>query len=86
MKRFCYLKDFQLFYFKEANSPDTETLVCDLSLSDVYTITKTHPKSPTAFCFAVKSFGPDQECKFFCVEKADRLFDWVLALRLAKVI
>ncbi|KAI8908945.1 hypothetical protein EDD86DRAFT_191138, partial [Gorgonomyces haynaldii] len=67
-KRFFQLKDFNLFYFKEPRK-----------------------KTPTQFCFALRSDMPSSSfkdhteyCKFFCVEKAGRLFDWVLALRLAK--
>lgn len=47
---------------------------------------------PTDFAFALRSTQnksiferPHDHCHFVCVEKQERLFDWVLALRLARV-
>ncbi len=47
---------------------------------------------PTDFAFALQSTQnksiferPEDHCHFVCVEKQERLFDWVLALRLARV-
>ena len=47
---------------------------------------------PTEFAFALRSTQnksifekPEDHCHFVCVEKQERLFDWVLAMRLARV-
>lgn len=67
----------------------SETVLCNLSVFDVYTLSKPRKKTPTSFCFALRSSSLPNEkgyCRFFCVEKPERLFDWVLALRLCKVI
>ncbi|KAI8930283.1 hypothetical protein BC831DRAFT_395364, partial [Entophlyctis helioformis] len=70
-KRFCVLKDSFVYYYQEANR---------------------RKQMPTEFCFAVRSVNSvavfenkNDYCKFVCVEKRERLYDWVLALRLARV-
>lgn len=55
-------------------------------------MTKRHKKSPTNFCLALRSDlnrsyyqDTNDYVKFLCIEKEERLLDWVLALRIAKV-
>ncbi|XJO71934.1 hypothetical protein BDV3_001362 [Batrachochytrium dendrobatidis] len=88
-KRFCVLRDSIIYYFQEADS--TETVLCNLSQFDVYTLSQHKKKTPTKFCFALRSTGSvslyknkHDYCKFISVEKRERLYDWVLALRLAR--
>ena len=90
-KRFCFLKDSVLFYYRESNNPRSETPFCNVAYFDVYTLSRTK-KMPTEFGFAVRSISSassfidkSEYCKFICVEKKGRLKDWVLALRLARV-
>ncbi|KAI8851483.1 hypothetical protein BC829DRAFT_361004 [Chytridium lagenaria] len=49
-------------------------------------------KTPTQFCFALRSTSnisifenKVDYVRFLCVDRQDRLYDWVLAIRLAKV-
>jgi hypothetical protein len=91
-KRFCCLKDADLYYLKDAKRPETETFFCSLNSYDCYTLSRKRRKTPTNFVFAIRStnnssfFEREEDfCHFICVEKEERLFDWILALRLAKV-
>ncbi|KAJ3195930.1 hypothetical protein HK101_010609 [Irineochytrium annulatum] len=68
-----------------------ETLLCRLSGFDVYTLSRVQGRTPTQFCFALRSTSnvsifenKSDYVKFICVEKQERLYDWVLAIRLAK--
>ena len=56
-------------------------------------MTKERKKAPTEYCLAIRSdlqfsyfLKKDSYAHFFCVEKQERLIDWVLALRMAKVV
>ncbi|KAI8823155.1 uncharacterized protein EV422DRAFT_494485, partial [Fimicolochytrium jonesii] len=93
-KRFFALREANLYYYKDADqSSASETLFCGLSNYDVYTLssTKARKKKPTRFCFALRStdsislFENKQDyARFLCVDKEERFYDWVLAIRLAK--
>ena len=65
--------------------------MCDMSVCDVYTLARPRTKTPTPFCFAIRSTLSLKQyeklegyCKYLCVEKDNRLKDWVLALKLAR--
>jgi hypothetical protein len=57
----------------------------------VYTLTTRKRRTPTNFCFALRSTqnikifeNTGDYVRYICVEKQDRLYDWVIAIRLAK--
>ncbi|KAJ3047882.1 hypothetical protein HK097_011084, partial [Rhizophlyctis rosea] len=90
-RRFFVLRDSSIYYYKDANNGSSETFFCSLANYDVYTLSQRRKKSPTQFCFALRSTNSvtffenkDDYVRFLCVEKQERLYDWVLALRLAK--
>ncbi|KAJ3037479.1 hypothetical protein HDV00_001654 [Rhizophlyctis rosea] len=90
-RRFFVLRDSNIYYYKDANNGSSETLFCSLASYDIYTLSQRRKKSPTQFCFALRSTNSvtyfenkEDYVKFLCVEKQERLYDWVLALRLAK--
>ncbi|KAJ3023606.1 hypothetical protein HKX48_002154 [Thoreauomyces humboldtii] len=90
-RRFFVLRESNLYYYKDAKQNGTESVFCGLSNFDVYTLSLPRRKTPTKFAFALRStdsmamFENKQDhVRFLCVEKEDRLFDWVLAIRLAK--
>ncbi|KAJ3220107.1 hypothetical protein HDU67_006863 [Dinochytrium kinnereticum] len=89
-KKFCVLREGCIYYYKESNMTG-ETLICRLSGFDVYTLSRDKKKTPTQFCFALRSTSniiifenKVDYVHFICVDRQDRLYDWVLAIRLAK--
>ena len=75
-----------------SNQGNNETLLCSLANFDVYTFTRTVKKSPTKFMFALKSQdniaifeNPDNYMHYLCADHFDKMNDWVLSLRAAKV-
>ncbi|KAH6575688.1 hypothetical protein BASA82_000783 [Batrachochytrium salamandrivorans] len=90
-KRFCVLRDSIIYYYQEADKLSTETMLCNLLQFDVYTLSQHKKRTPTEFYFALRSTGSpsvyeskEDYCKIVSVEKRERLYDWVLALRLAR--
>ncbi|KAJ3154197.1 hypothetical protein HDU86_004741 [Geranomyces michiganensis] len=90
-RRFFVLRDSNLYYYKDAKQTGVETLFCGLSNFDVYTLSQRRKKTPSPFTFALRStdsismFENKQDyVRFLSVDKEERLFDWVLAIRLAK--
>ncbi|KAG5461852.1 MAG: hypothetical protein BJ554DRAFT_5894, partial [Olpidium bornovanus] len=69
-----------------------ETALCSLLAFDVYTTTKPRKRSPSKFCFCLKSQKhPDISespeagyAHFLCAEHLDKMRDWVLSLRAAR--
>ncbi|KAJ3105308.1 hypothetical protein HDU97_008205 [Phlyctochytrium planicorne] len=89
-KKFFVLKEGGIYYYKESNLGG-ETLLCRLSGFDVYTLSREKRRTPTNFCFALRSTSnisifenKVDYVHFLCVDRQDRLYDWVLAIRLAK--
>ncbi|KAJ3411255.1 hypothetical protein HDV05_002471 [Chytridiales sp. JEL 0842] len=89
-KRFCALKESTLYYYTGPNYSG-ETVLLRLTNFDVYTLTTRKRRTPTNYCFALRSTqsvkifeDKSDYMRFFCVDKQERLFDWVLAIRLAK--
>ena len=70
-----------------------ETFLCTIASFDVYTLTKPLKRAPTKFAFALKSQdkitmfeSPDQDyVHFLCAERLEKMKDWVLSIRNAKV-
>ncbi|KAI8904590.1 ubiquitin-related domain-containing protein, partial [Powellomyces hirtus] len=90
-RRFFVLREANLYHYKDAKQSGAESLFCGFSNFDVYTLSQRRRKTPTQFAFALRStdsismFENKQDyVRFLCVEKEERLFDWVLAIRLAK--
>ncbi|KAJ3153101.1 hypothetical protein HDU89_000729 [Geranomyces variabilis] len=90
-RRFFVLRESNLYYYKDAKQTGVESLFCGLSNFDVYTLSQPRKKTPSAFTFALRStdsismFENKQDyVRFLSVDKEERLFDWVLAIRLAK--
>ncbi|RGB40029.1 hypothetical protein C1646_619677, partial [Rhizophagus diaphanus] len=91
-KRHFFIRDGTVYHCKDAKG-NNETLLCSLASFDVYTFTKTVRKSPTKFIFALKSQdkvamfeNPDDYIRYLCADHLDKMKDWVLSLRAAKVI
>ncbi|KAJ3111734.1 hypothetical protein HDU96_005396 [Phlyctochytrium bullatum] len=89
-KKFCVLREGSVYYYKESNMT-SETMLCRLSGFDVYTLSRDKKRTPTQFCFALRSTSnialfenKVDYVRFLCVDRQDRLYDWVLAIRLAK--
>ncbi|KAI9193381.1 uncharacterized protein BJ171DRAFT_587490 [Polychytrium aggregatum] len=89
-RRFLSLKDGGVSYFKDGES-GSQVFLCSLGAFDVYTLCKKRNRAPTNFCFALKSTSSisffenkDDYIKFVCVDREDRLFDWVMSLRIAQ--
>ncbi|KAI9099977.1 hypothetical protein DFS34DRAFT_516615 [Phlyctochytrium arcticum] len=90
-RRFFVLRDAGIYFYKDSNQSGSESLFCGLANFDVYTLSQRKKKAPTEFCFALRStnsisyFENKQDyVRYLCVEKQERLYDWVLAIRLAK--
>ena len=67
-------------------------MLCTLASHDVYTLLQERKKAPTKFCFAMKSqdrLGTFEDSKeyvrYLCVEQPEKMKDWVLSIRNAKV-
>jgi hypothetical protein len=66
--------------------------LCHLNDFDVYTLLHSRNKTPTKFCFAVRAQqasafyeSMDDYAKFLCVDHMDKMKDWVMSIRSAKV-
>ena len=75
-----------------SNQGNNETLLCSLANFDVYTFTKPVKKSPTKFMFALKSQdniamfeNTDDYMHYLCAEHFEKMNDWVMSIRSAKV-
>ncbi|KAJ3333786.1 hypothetical protein HDU76_003600 [Blyttiomyces sp. JEL0837] len=91
-KRFCVLKKDCIFYQKMFGVGG-EVQLCRLNNFDVYPLinSQSRKNTPTPYGFAIRSTQPrvifekeDDYINYMCVDKEDKLDDWVLALRLAK--
>lgn len=90
-RKFFVLRESNLYYYKDAKQSGVESLFCGVGNYDVYTLSQRRKKTPTQFCFALRStdsitFFENKKdyVRYLCVEKQERLYDWVLAIRLAK--
>ncbi|KAI9007372.1 ubiquitin-related domain-containing protein, partial [Gaertneriomyces semiglobifer] len=71
-RKFFVLRESNIYYYKDSDQLGSE-------------------KTPTNFCFALRSTdniamfeNKKDYVRYLCVEKQERLYDWVLAMRLAK--
>ena len=76
-----------------SNQENNETFLCSLANYDVYTFIKPVKKSPTKFTFALKSQeniamfeNPDDYMHHMCADHFEKMSDWVMSIRTAKVI
>ncbi|TPX70399.1 hypothetical protein SpCBS45565_g01789 [Spizellomyces sp. 'palustris'] len=90
-RKFFVLREASIYYYKDANQSGSESLFCGLGNYDVYTLSQRRKKTPTQFCFALRSTdsisyfeNKKDYVRYLCVEKQERLYDWVLAIRLAR--
>ncbi|KNC98828.1 uncharacterized protein SPPG_05804 [Spizellomyces punctatus DAOM BR117] len=90
-RKFFVLREASIYYYKDANQSGSESLFCGLGNYDVYTLSQRRKKTPTQFCFALRSTNSisyfenkKDYVRYLCVEKQERLYDWVLAIRLAR--
>jgi hypothetical protein len=94
-KRFFELKANGLYHSKDAKGTQ-ETLLYTIQNIDVYTLIRAKKRAPTKFCFAIRlqrrgtsSSNLDQpvapDHTFFCVDQVEKMKDWVLSIRNAKV-
>ena len=90
-KRFFELKSNGLYYSKDTKGTN-ETLLCQIANVDVYTLMRSKKKAPTKCCFAIRSqlhrrhFEKAEDyCIFLCVDLVDKMKDWVLSIRHARV-
>ncbi|KAJ3182547.1 hypothetical protein HDU85_002645 [Gaertneriomyces sp. JEL0708] len=90
-RKFFVLRESNIYYYKDSDQLGSESLFCGLANYDVYTLSQRKKKTPTNFCFALRSTdniamfeNKKDYVRYLCVEKQERLYDWVLAMRLAK--
>ena len=91
-KRFFVLRESTLFFSEDKGSQSGELPICSLSRFDVYHLSQRRSKTPTKFVFALRSQDSPSifqnkldYVKFFCAEDGDKLKQWIMALRMAKV-
>ncbi|KAI9329669.1 hypothetical protein DFJ73DRAFT_901736, partial [Zopfochytrium polystomum] len=92
-KRYCILRNNSLYSCKDSNRTG-ESLICRLTSFDVYTPLANNmrrQRAPTKYLFALRSTqnvkifeNAADHVRFFCVDKTESLYDWVIGLRLAR--
>ena len=91
-KRYFTVKDNGVYHAKDQKMVGM-TLLCTLESHDVYRLFAPRKKAPTKFCFALKSqqmmsYYEDIDkgyVYYLCAEHLDKMKDWILSIRSAKV-
>ena len=85
-KYFFELKPKGLFFAKDIKGTG-EQMLCSSSSMEVYTMTLAPKgKAPSKFCFTVQSTVKEKSTMYsLCTDSVDKIKDWVLSIRNAKV-